>query len=115
MANPRPSRQLEADTARETGPQRTLDSSWPWACLGCDANVYHDVLYCRDCGPAKPSAAERGRSGSDEPIRSWIRRQSYPRFVGTVTGIASVEVALTALWLQLMLVGPANLPLIPAI
>lgn len=115
MANRRPTSQLDPDAAGGTDPQRTLDSSWPWACLRCGATVYHDVLYCRDCGPAASSAAERVRRGSGEPLRSWIRRQSYPRFVGTVTGIAGVEVALTALWLQILLVGPANLPLFPAI
>lgn len=115
MANRRPTSQLEPTAARETDPQRTLDASWPWACLRCEATVYHDVLYCRDCGPADSSDAEGIRRGSAEPLRSWIRRQSYPRFVGTVTGIASVEVALTALWLQIFLVGPAYLPLLGAI
>lgn len=115
MANRRPTGQLEPKAARGPDPQRTLDASWPWTCLRCEATVYHDVLYCRDCGPADSSASTRVRGRSAEPLRTWIRRQSYPRFVGTVTGIASVEVALTALWLQILLVGPANLPLLGAI
>lgn len=115
MANRRPASQPEPNAARRTDAQRTLEDSWPWLCLRCGATVYHDVLYCGDCGPADSSAAERVRRGSAESLRSWIRRQSYPRFVGTVTGIASVEVALTALWLRLLLVGPANLPLLGAV
>jgi hypothetical protein len=38
-----------------------------------------------------------------------MRRESYPSFVIKITSIASVELALTTFWLQLMLLGPAEL------
>lgn len=114
MTNRRPGRQRAPNVAEGTGSPRSEDASWPWPCLRCDASVYHDVLYCRRCRPAASRAGQAGRRGSAGPFSSWIREQSYPQFVGAVTSIASIELALTALWLQVMLVGPANLPLLSA-
>lgn len=116
MATRRPGQQPESAVAERADTTGSMEASWPWACLRCDATVFHDVLYCRECRPAATRAAEggRGRGRGDGPFRSWIRRQSYPRFLGTVTSVAGIELALTAFWLEVMLVGPANLPLLSA-
>lgn len=114
MANRRSDRQRVPNVTEGTGSPRSVDASWPWPCLRCDASVYHDVLYCRRCRPAAARAGQAGRRGAAGPFSAWIREQSYPQFVGAVTSIASIELALTALWLQVMLVGPANLPLLSA-
>lgn len=46
----------------------------------------------------------------------WIREESFAAFLLKVTAISGLELALTTLWLQVVLLGPTELgQLLPAI
>jgi hypothetical protein len=102
--------------APDTDPAYPDRDTWPWRCLGCTATIYHDGVYCANCvshRAVQRTAVRRRGAGS---FRAWIRDQSYPKFVSTVATVASLEVALTALWLHLLLDGPPRLlSLLPAV
>lgn len=92
-----------------------LHDAWPWRCLGCEDVIYHDAEYCRDC--RRPSLPPR-IADTRHPVAAfldWIRREPYPSFLTKVTAVASLELSLTALWLQLMLVGSVWLGRLPGV
>ena len=89
------------------------EGTWPWRCLGCEGTLYHDGWYCADC--ATVHAIDRRRRTRDDErgtLRGWIRGQSYPAFVTRVAALAGFDLALTALWLQVLLAaaGTVGLP-----
>lgn len=92
-----------------------LDDTWPWRCLGCEGTIFHDAVFCHDCRPAQlPSRSDPSR----HPVGAfldWIRREPYPTFLTKVTAVASLEVSLTALWLQLMLAGSVGIGRLPVV
>lgn len=100
---------MPAATPASTEPSPTATDSWPWTCLGCDATLYHDALYCADCRAHERSHAT-ATTGSSSAFTAWVREQSYPEFVSTVTVVAGLEVGLTAFWLRLLLTGSVVLP-----
>lgn len=85
------------------------NDEWPWECLSCGTTLYHDVEHCRTCASASVHPKTRGRSSALREFVSWMRREPYPSFVLKVTAISSTELALTALWLHLILLGPSEL------
>lgn len=84
------------------------EGTWPWQCLGCRGPLYHDGELCRDCRTVDPFAGEPGLPDALAEFVDWIRVESYPAFLTKITAIAGVEVALTALWLRILLHGPAE-------
>lgn len=88
-------------------PDRTGDATWPWRCVGCATTIYHDGEFCRDC-KASPSPRNKSLVSGLREFISWMRRESYWTFVPTVTVITGIELALTALWLQIIIFGPAE-------
>lgn len=95
--------------APDTDPAFPDRDAWPWRCLGCPAKIYHDGAYCADCESSRGVQRTAVRHRGAGSFRGWIRDQSYPSFVSTVTTVASLEVALTALWLHLLSYGPVPL------
>ena len=94
--------------------ERTGDATWPWRCVECESTIYHDGEFCRDC-KSSPSP-KRGRLGDGlREFVSWMRRESYWTFVPTVTIITGIELALTALWLQILVFGPPEFARMTAI
>lgn len=91
----------QSDSASSAG------DSWPWACLDCGGTIYHDGRFCRDCERARALDRVAALSTPGPRFSHWIREQSYPSFVTSVTAVASLEVSLTAIWLQFLLAGPA--------
>ena len=84
------------------GSAQSVRESWPWACLSCGATIYHDGQRCPDCRSSRRLAAVAAIETAEESFGRWIREQSYPSFVSAVTAVASLELALTVLWLQLL-------------
>lgn len=95
------------DPASNTEPLDT--ASWPWQCVGCGTTIYHDGDYCRDCESATTSARRGPLLRNLREFVGWMRGQPYRTFVPTVTLITFLELALTALWLELVLLGPSEL------
>lgn len=91
-----------------------LEDTWPWRCLGCEGTLYHDAVFCHDCRPAQLTSRSEPSHHPVPAFLDWIRREHYLTFLTKVTAVASLEVTLTALWLQLMLVG-AGLGHLPAV
>lgn len=97
---------MSGQTTRRTAIDEDTAETWPWACLGCDSSVYHDVEFCRDC-----VASFRSRPSSREPNTSdhfvdWMRDQPAPTFVMKVTAMSGIELVLTAFWLQTVFQWP---------
>lgn len=89
--------------------------TWPWRCLGCEGTIYHDVELCHDCRLVRPVAHRTNRRHPVAEFLDWIRREPYPTFVTKVTAVASLEIALTTLWLHLMLFGSAGVGYLPVV
>ena len=85
------------------------DETWPWECLHCGTTIYHDGEYCRECESRHVFTEDNRWIRGLRAFLRWMRRESHPSFVLKTTSIASVELTLTAFWLQLMLVGPTEL------
>lgn len=90
--------------------------TWPWRCLGCGGTIYHDVELCRECRPRGPHGEAGRRPEAAEGFVDWMRREPASALSLKVSVIAGVELALTAVWLQL-LVGASGLaglaPVVP--
>lgn len=83
--------------------------TWPWQCLRCGATIFHDGDHCPDCARSRSLARVADGGRPERGFRAWIRAQSYPSFVATVTAVAGIELGLTALGLRLLL-GAGILP-----
>lgn len=93
----------------------TEADTWPWRCLRCGGTIFHDGERCRDCRTIDPSADASSRRPDAEGFLEWMRGESLPSFSLKVTATAGVELALTSLWLQLLLRHSAELARIVAL
>lgn len=96
-------------TTSSRSDRESNEETWPWDCLHCETTIYHDGRYCSECESLRPFVEENRWLRGPRAFLGWMRRESHPSFVLKTTSIASVELALTAFWLQLMLLGPAEL------
>lgn len=81
--------------------------TWPWRCLRCGGTIFHDGERCRDCRTIDPSAA--ATASRPRGFIEWMRAEPLATFSLKVTATAGVELALTALWLELLLSRSAEL------
>lgn len=89
------------------------DEGWPWSCTRCGTGMYHYASVCRECDRAARATDLTDVGGPRGAVRSWLgwtRRQSYPRFVATVSAVAGVELLLTALWLRVLFSAAVGVP-----
>jgi hypothetical protein len=104
---------MSGSTATDVEDGRKSPDTWLWRCVGCGGTLYHDVELCRDCHSleryrhAVGGYGETGRR-PDAPrgFLDWMRRQPASVLSVKVSVVAGVELALTTLWLKL-LVGSA--------
>lgn len=101
------------DTSAETTPSG--DDSWPWRCLDCEGTIYHDSELCRDCQSVLTVAGGASGQQPDRDFVDWIRLEPYLAFVTKVTAVASLELTLTTLWLQLMVFGSSGVVGLPGV
>lgn len=97
-----------------SSPSPEVDS-WPWRCLGCEATIYHDGEFCVDCRSARAAVRDADVEQHSAGFLDWIQGQPYPVFVAKVVAVASFEVLLTLLWLQLLLFGPSSIVGLPGV
>ncbi len=81
-------------------------TSWPWECLNCGTTIFHDGECCVPCRSAYYASTHAGRPSDSMGFVEWIRRESLPAFVLKTTGIAGIELGLTAFWLLVFLGDP---------
>lgn len=97
----------------KTPPQNRTDGEWPWNCTRCGTEIYHHSATCRECERTERATPQHDVGGPLRVLRSWLRwmrRQSYPRFVATVSAVAGIELLLTTLWLAVMSSGALTMP-----
>lgn len=86
-----------------TDAEQAETESWPWHCLSCGETIFHVDTYCRDCTKPHRRGSTRRRESTASGFLDWIRQQSVLALSLKVTVIAGVELALTTLWLQILL------------
>ena len=101
---------MSASPALDADDGPTDADVWPWRCLRCGGTIYHDVELCRDCFALERYQHTMGGYGEaslepDQPegFVDWMRRQPASALWFKVSVIASVELTLTTVWLQLLL------------
>lgn len=92
-----------------TEQDRTDPDTWPWRCLNCGGTIFHDGEHCRDCRTSRHHSDDPSQGTSSEGFLAWIRRESFATFSLKVTLISGIELALTALWLRLLLLRSIDL------
>lgn len=96
-----------------TPPRNRTDDSWPGNCTRCGTEIYHYASTCRECDRTERATLLADVGAPLRVVRSWLgwmRWQSYPRFVATVSAVAGIELLLTALWLSVLFSGAVALP-----
>lgn len=99
-----------------TPSQHRTDDGWPGNCARCGTKIYHYGSTCRECDRTERATIVADGGSRLRRHRSWIRwmrRQSYPRFLATVSTVAAIELLLTALWLAVLSSGSFPLPTLP--
>lgn len=95
-------------------PDTGVDDGWPWNCARCGTTIYHDAVHCRTCeqrdSPDRRRADGFALASVCRTWVQWIERQTYASLVATSSAIATVELLLTALWLQVLFLGVPAVP-----
>ena len=81
-------------------------TDWPWECLNCGTTIFHDGECCVPCRSTYYSSPYTDGVTDSTGFFEWIRRESLPSFVLKTTGIAGIEIGLTAFWLLVFISDP---------
>lgn len=88
-----------------TEPECGNPDTWPWRCLDCGSTIYHDGEFCRACARSRPVGGGAEAAPTPDGFVDWMREQRPAPFVLKVTVVAGLELALTAVWIQLLVGG----------